>query len=100
MNEKFDKPHTYYLSNHVDLKVTYHSGEGEDWGVGFHGNSGRIISVKVVPRSIHHKDPNKPDCSGKDPVEIPSGNLKAGEKLNITYTYSITFEVSIHHLQV
>nr|CAD7455405.1 unnamed protein product [Timema tahoe] len=71
--EKFDKPHTYYLSNHVDLKVTYHT-------------------VKVVPRSIHHKDPNKPDCSGKDPVEIPSGNLKAGEKLNITYTYSITFE--------
>lgn len=45
----------YYIYNHVDLKVTYHSGAKEDWGSQFRENGGRIISVKVVPRSIDHK---------------------------------------------
>lgn len=45
----------YYIYNHVDLIITYHSGAKTDWGSRFQGNGGRIISVKVVPRSIDHK---------------------------------------------
>lgn len=37
----------YYLFNHVDLEITYHSGKEEEWGVGFGDNEGRIISAKV-----------------------------------------------------
>lgn len=37
----------YYLFNHVDLEITYHSGVEEEWGVGFGENGGRIISAKV-----------------------------------------------------
>lgn len=38
---------SYYLFNHVDLEITYHSGGEEEWGVGFGDNGGRIISAKV-----------------------------------------------------
>lgn len=37
----------YYIFNHVDLEITYHSGGEEDWAVGFGDNGGRIISAKV-----------------------------------------------------
>lgn len=33
----------YYLYNHVDLQITYHSGVNEDWGTSFKGQNGRII---------------------------------------------------------
>lgn len=45
----------FYIYNHVDLTVTYHSGDKEEWGSKFKGNGGRIISVKVVPRSIDYR---------------------------------------------
>lgn len=38
----------YYLFNHVDLEITYHSGGEEEWGVAFGENGGRIISAKVI----------------------------------------------------
>lgn len=53
-SESYTKPNTYFLINHVDLFITYHSGKKEDWGMAFQENGGRIISVKVQPRSILH----------------------------------------------
>ncbi|VVC88946.1 unnamed protein product [Leptidea sinapis] len=38
----------YFLFNHVDIEITYHSGGNEEWAVGFGDNGGRIISVKPV----------------------------------------------------
>lgn len=89
ISSSYSRLKTFYIFNHVDLTITYHSGKGEDWDVGFGNNGGRIISVKVFPRSIKHSDPGKPDCSLKDPMEIPSGDLK--ENLDIAYTYSVKF---------
>lgn len=80
----------YYPFNHVDLEITYHSGAREDWGIGF-GSSGRIISVKVTPKSLSHADPNKPNCLGTEPLAIPESSLKNGEFLEIVYTYSVKF---------
>lgn len=37
----------YFLFNHVDIEITYHSGADEEWGVAFGDNGGRIISAKV-----------------------------------------------------
>lgn len=86
----YSKPGTYYPFNHVDLTITYHSGLTEEWGVGFKENGGRIISVKASPISLKHTN-GKPDCSNREPLEIPSSAIPDGHKLNITYTYSIKF---------
>lgn len=83
----------YYLFNHVDLLITYHSGEDEEWGTSFQGNGGRIISVKITPRSILHPDPQHPECSGGrgdlQPMAIPK--TKLNKELQVTYTYSVKF---------
>ncbi|OAD56403.1 Transmembrane 9 superfamily member 2 [Eufriesea mexicana] len=89
INGAYNKAKTYYLFNHVDLTITYHSGVKEEWGSAFKENGGRIISVKVVPRSIKHG--NTPDCELKAPLEIPHEALATGRQLLITYTYSVTF---------
>lgn len=93
MYSGYNKPNTYYLFNHVDLKITYHSGGSEEWGSAFGEKGGRIISVEVSPRSIKHEDNRPLDCSAssKEPLEIPQDKLKAGEKLDITYTYSVKY---------
>lgn len=81
----------FYLVNHVDLVVTYHSGEKEEWGSDFGVNGGRIISVKVTPRSILHTfSNNKPVCTGKQHMEIPQ-DKEFNKDFNVTYTYSIQF---------
>ncbi|XP_034184596.1 transmembrane 9 superfamily protein member 2 isoform X1 [Osmia lignaria lignaria] len=89
INGAYNKAKTYYLFNHVDLTITYHSGANEEWGSAFKENGGRIISVKVVPRSIKHG--NIPDCESKKPLEIPHDPLPVGKELGVTYTYSVTF---------
>ncbi|XP_017097331.2 transmembrane 9 superfamily member 2 [Drosophila bipectinata] len=90
INSIYNQPLHYYPFNHVDLEITYHSGQLEEWGIGF-GNSGRIISVKVTPKSIKHTDPKNPNCLSTDPLAISETALKDGEELNIIYTYSVKF---------
>ncbi|KRT79308.1 hypothetical protein AMK59_7203, partial [Oryctes borbonicus] len=80
----------YFLYNHVDLIITYHSGAHEEWGSNFEDKGGRIISVKVIPRSLNHKSADSLDCSGGEPLEIPT-KLKAKDSMQIIYTYSVTF---------
>ena len=94
MNVLYNKADTFYLFNHVDITITYHSGENEVWGVGFGDKGGRIIAVKVVPRSIKH--PKKPSLQASDcatnspPMEIP-GKLTKNDEIDIYYSYSIYF---------
>ena len=48
-----EKNDTFYVFNHVDFEIVYHSGEGETWGTAFGENGGRIIAAKVqVSRSV------------------------------------------------
>jgi len=91
MNSAFNKPDTFYLFNHVDIWITYHSGGGEAWGVGFGEKGGRIISVKVTPRSVKHlNDPTASSCSNNArPMEISSRTRE--KQLTIYYTYSVYF---------
>ncbi|KAH8261899.1 hypothetical protein KR038_004470 [Drosophila bunnanda] len=90
INSIYNQPMHYYPFNHVDLEMTYHSGKSEDWGIGF-GNSGRIISVKVTPKSIKHTDSKHPNCLSTEPLAISENSLKPGEQLSIIYTYSVKF---------
>lgn len=87
----YNRPNTYYIFNHVDLVITYHSGKGEEWGSTFQGNGGRIVSVKVTPRSIKHSDPKNLDCGFKDPMAIPDKRLQPSDKIDIIYSYSVKF---------
>lgn len=76
----------------MDITINYHSGEAEEWGGGFGSNGGRIISATVRPLTINQRDPDHVDCTKTDdPLEIPSKALAAGEKINVTYTYSVRF---------
>ncbi|XP_076477128.1 transmembrane 9 superfamily protein member 2 isoform X2 [Bombus vancouverensis nearcticus] len=90
VNDAYNKrENSYYLYNHVDLTITYHSGVKEEWGSAFKENGGRIISVKVVPRSIKHG--TVVNCEHKEALDIPHSPLSVGKNLDITYTYSVTY---------
>ncbi|XP_046483782.1 transmembrane 9 superfamily member 2 isoform X4 [Neodiprion pinetum] len=89
-NIGYNQPNTYYLFNHVDLTITYHSGDKEEWGSGYRQKVGRIISVKVEPRSINH-NPSLPDCDSRSPLAIKREDLSPSEKLDVLYTYRITY---------
>ncbi|XP_078041739.1 transmembrane 9 superfamily protein member 2 [Augochlora pura] len=89
INVAYNKRDTYYLFNHVDLLIEYHSGTDTEWGSAFKENGGRIISVKVIPRSIKHG--TVPNCDSKEPLEIPRESLPNDYVLPVTYTYSVTF---------
>ncbi|KAK6622673.1 transmembrane 9 superfamily member 2 [Polyplax serrata] len=92
INKSYTEADTYYIANHVDLDISYHSGEKEEWGSPFKGKGGRIISVKITPRSIRHRDPDHLDCSLlAEPLFFRTDDPKKGTSLNITYTYSVKF---------
>lgn len=82
-------PTAYYIYNHVELTITYHSGGHEDWGDKFKDNGGRIISVKVQPMSIDYKGVA---CGpSRDRLRFPEKNLEKNEEYEIIYTYSVKF---------
>lgn len=95
-SERYNETNSYYIFNHVNIKITYHSGENEAWGVGFGDKGGRITSVKIEPKSIDYSSVDKseltPDfCENNDVqfLAIPGDNTN--EKIHINYTYSVQF---------
>ncbi|XP_062332265.1 transmembrane 9 superfamily protein member 5 isoform X2 [Osmerus eperlanus] len=82
INSEFNKKNTFYVFNHVDIKITYHSGENEGW------KGARLVAATLEPKSIAQADEKNPVCDGP-PMEVP-GEFESD--LKITYTYSVTFE--------
>lgn len=75
----------------MDITIVYHSGEGEEWGSTFKEEGGRIVSAKLVPRSIKHDGPaSNPSCLSKKPLGIP-GTVK--DDISVFYTYSVKYIV-------
>lgn len=91
MSNLYNRKDTFYLFNHVDLELTYHSGEHEAWGSSFGEKGGRITSVRVIPRSIHHEEGSVICGPDSLPLEIPA-TLSGEYKRSITYTYSVIFK--------
>ncbi|CAJ0575142.1 unnamed protein product, partial [Mesorhabditis spiculigera] len=86
LDSHFNQPDNYYIFNHMDLEIEYRDMSMDpnflDEKVG-----GRIIAIRVQPRSIKHG--STPDCS---PTAAPLP-LKAGSANGeITYTYSIKWK--------
>lgn len=91
MSPDFNQPNSYYIFNHVNIRITYKSGEGEAWGVDFEEKGGRITSVKIEPKSVKYdSNPTSSDCSENSGfLAIPGEN--SDDKIDIWYTYSIEF---------
>ncbi|KAM8909933.1 transmembrane 9 superfamily protein member 5 isoform 2-T2 [Spinachia spinachia] len=83
INSLFNKKNTFYVFNHVDIKITYHSGVGEEW------TGARLVAATLEPKSIKQKDDKTLNCEGSDPMEVP-GTFDSD--VSIVYTYSVTFE--------
>ncbi|KAM4732326.1 transmembrane 9 superfamily protein member 5 isoform 2-T2 [Anableps anableps] len=83
INSEFNKKNTFYVFNHVDIKITYHSGEAEGW------RGARLVAATLEPKSIKQVDENNPNCETGNPMEVP-GEFK--EDVTVVYTYSVTFE--------
>ncbi|KAI1234935.1 hypothetical protein IHE44_0003323 [Lamprotornis superbus] len=79
---EFNKKNTFYLFNHVDITIMYHSGKDENWP------GARLVMARLRPQSYKHADENNLSCEGP-PMEIPG---EFTSKLNLVYTYSVTFE--------
>lgn len=97
INRDYNQANTYYLFNHVDIVITYHSGKAEDWGRYLEPDEtgGRIVAVKLFPRSIDHSHiPAKDgDCGASYqagmPLAIPA---KPKGKFSVTYSYTVSFK--------
>ncbi|XP_048370362.1 transmembrane 9 superfamily member 2-like [Sphaerodactylus townsendi] len=81
MSADFNKKNTFYLFNHVDITIMYHSGKEENWP------GARLVAARLEPRSYKHTDKNDLTCDGP-PMEIPG---VFSEKLDLIYTYSVKF---------
>merc|ERR1711981_884002 len=83
-----------------DITINYHSYKEEDWGkyLGADETGGRIVSVKLVPRSIDHSQVTPKDggdCGATLQSSIPMGiPATAKSKTSITYSYTVTFKES------
>ena len=109
ISRDYNKADHYYIFNHVDITVTYHNGKSEDWGKYFGEIEtqdptapnilGRIVSVKLVPRSIDHsKFTIKDNDCGNSlqsgiPLAIPAKN---SGKVAVSYSYTVSYKVRTH----
>uniref|UniRef100_A0AC34QI71 Transmembrane 9 superfamily member n=1 Tax=Panagrolaimus sp. JU765 TaxID=591449 RepID=A0AC34QI71_9BILA len=85
LNDKYKKANSYYLFNHVDILIEYRDMSHEP-NIFEQKVGGRIIRIKVIPRSIQHTDINKLDCSeNAEPQSIAAND----EDAKIIYTYSV-----------
>ncbi|XP_053895204.1 transmembrane 9 superfamily member 2-like [Malaclemys terrapin pileata] len=82
IDSQFHKWDTFYLFNHVDITIMYHSGKDESWP------GARLVMARLDPKSYKHTDKNNLNCGGP-PMEIPA---KFTNKLDLIYTYSVKFE--------
>ncbi|XP_078077673.1 transmembrane 9 superfamily member 2 isoform X2 [Mustelus asterias] len=81
INSAFNEKDTYYIFNHVDITIYFHS-EG--------GTEARLVAAKLEPKSYKHTHTDKPDCTGS-PMGIPKAS---GAKFSVAYTYSVKYATS------
>uniref|UniRef100_A0AAX7SKW9 Transmembrane 9 superfamily member n=1 Tax=Astatotilapia calliptera TaxID=8154 RepID=A0AAX7SKW9_ASTCA len=83
INSEFNKKNTFYVFNHVDIKIKYHSGKQEGW------TGARLVAATLEPKSIKHTDEKNLNCDGGNPMEVPA---EFNGDVSIIYTYAVTFE--------
>lgn len=90
LDSRYRQPDSYYIFNHVDILIEYRDMSRDPNFLDEHVG-GRIIRIKVQPRSIKHEAIDKLDCSvNADPLPIKAGANEA----DIIYTYSVVWQVT------
>ncbi|XP_038673822.1 transmembrane 9 superfamily member 2 [Scyliorhinus canicula] len=82
ISSAFNEKDTYYIFNHVDITIYYHSEGGTA--------EARLVAAKLEPKSYKRTHTDKPDCAGS-PMGIPK---TFGAKFSIAYTYSVKYATS------
>uniref|UniRef100_A0A3P9HQE8 Transmembrane 9 superfamily member n=1 Tax=Oryzias latipes TaxID=8090 RepID=A0A3P9HQE8_ORYLA len=82
INSKFNEKNTYYVFNHVSIKITYHSGESEGW------KGARLVGATLEPKSIKQTDDKNLNCEDGSPMEVP---VVFDSDVSVLYTFSVTF---------
>ncbi|CAN9515122.1 unnamed protein product [Ophioblennius macclurei] len=83
INAEFNKKNTFYVFNHVDIKIIYHSGESEGW------RGARLVAATLEPKSIKHASEANRNCETTTPMEVPG---EFANDVSIVYTYSVSFQ--------
>ncbi|XP_072251599.1 transmembrane 9 superfamily protein member 5 isoform X2 [Leuresthes tenuis] len=83
INSEFNKKNTFYVFNHVDIKISYHSATTEGW------RGARLVAATLEPKSIKQADEKNVNCEAGNPMEVP-GDFESD--VSIVYTYSVTFK--------
>lgn len=79
-SSKFNERGMHYVFNHVDIKIKYQDGNGQDW------DGARLMSAQVSPRSLKHE--KEGECGDLPAMGIPT---EPKEELSIIYSYSVSF---------
>uniref|UniRef100_T1D7P4 Transmembrane 9 superfamily member n=1 Tax=Crotalus horridus TaxID=35024 RepID=T1D7P4_CROHD len=82
ISSEFHDSDTFYIFNHVDIKIVYHVVENE-------APRARLVAAKLEPKSFRHTTMDNPDCSGL-PMDLR--NTITDGTIKIAYTYSVSFE--------
>lgn len=57
---KYAEKDTYYVFNHLEIKMFYHQPSDAEWDATLGSVGGRIVSAKVIPRRYSHSVPSQP----------------------------------------
>lgn len=91
----FNQANSYYVFNHVEFVITYHSGRNEEWGTAFLEEGGRIVGVRVNIKSIDYSTLNDQatcDSANVQPLRITGDTMQIRNNIKVRYTYSVTYE--------
>ena len=91
LDPRYSNPDSYYLFNHVDILIEYRD-LSHDSNMFDHKVGGRVIRIKVLPRSIKHSDKDSRTCGDS---AVPQPISATDENLKILYTYSVIWRVGV-----
>ncbi|CAF0765591.1 unnamed protein product [Rotaria sordida] len=83
-NIRDGKNDTFYVFNHLDFEISYHSGQGETWGTTFGEDGGRIVAAKVQVSSLKSETCER----NSEPIMFQS----TVAEVEIPFTYTVSFK--------
>ena len=78
---------TYYVFNHVDITIEYHTSYDTDWGMKA-PDAVRLVRAKLEPKSLKNCKADSSDTA--PPMGINGGNTQG--EVEVPYTYSVIFK--------
>lgn len=87
LDPHYRQPDSYYVFNHVDIQIEYRDMSNDPNFLDEHVG-GRVIRIKVQPRSVKHQSKDQMDCHrDAQPLALKSGDMD----LKIIYSYSVVW---------